>query len=641
MGRPAHDFPTTHAALVEMFSNPNDDCSTMADRSSKTLKRESSKRSVHSMKSLLPLKLLSPTLPQPDIWPSTSQDQRSTFGAIPSAQDSSRVKGKINNPLGLRLSLVAPGQSHRDTPIYNEPGSPLPGRAYYSDEDLCINCSSSALDCDDGCEFRDYNDAGNQERENEFDDEFARSPDAIDGADYRRRSHVSDALRSSGMSFQCSGETLVPSEAAWLSSSLPNSPESRLARRRSNLRVPLERNVESWLSHTASELGEDVLACATVISPIKAQVIEVNTTRLSYETLPPRTSSLNAPNSATLPVGRYSWASSDDSAPDTPRGEWEFDDSRSPCNEPQWVFPNRRFDLAMNSPPMSPKIFPDPPAASRFSYSVMSAGIETDEDPNMASRWSFDTTMSEDKSNIDIITDLEDIVSGFPINMLVPDTPCISDIRLALNNTNPKSPSLDNSPRTKEFHFNFTNDRRSVANFSRPRKTNNLTSSRSTPMIRPTAWRTSYISYSTTIQPTTHLPTPDLSPLTRIFPNGSEYAQSGLYAHILAHLFLTSLPAPSPELGNLPRRRRDTPYWTTSHSGHPRMSNSYLYNNESKLQTRILNLKLRIRKCIFRLMNNMNSSICQANEDGRAELMLRAVEEVVRASEKLTSTSSQ
>merc|ERR1711977_259144 len=149
------------------------------------------------------------------------------------------------------------------------------------------------------------------------------------------------------------------------------------------------------------------------------------------------------------------------------------------------------------------------------------------------------------------------------------------------------------------------NDRRSVANFSRPRKTNNLTSSRSTPMIRPTAWRTSYISYSTTIQPTTHL------------------------------------PAPSPELGNLPRRRRDTPYWTTSHSGHPRMSNSYLYNNGSKLQTRILNLKLRIRKCIFRLMNNMNSSICQANEDGRAELMLRAVEEVVRASEKLTSTSSQ
>lgn len=61
------------------------------------------------------------------------------------------------------------------------------------------------------------------------------------------------------MSFQCSGETLVPSEAAWLSSPLPNSPKSRVARRRSNLRVPLERNVESWLSHTASELGEDVL----------------------------------------------------------------------------------------------------------------------------------------------------------------------------------------------------------------------------------------------------------------------------------------------------------------------------------------------------------------------------------------------
>ena len=71
------------------------------------------------------------------------------------------------------------------------------------------------------------------------------------------------------------------------------------------------------------------------------------------------------------------------------------------------------------------------------------------------------------------------------------------------------------------------------------------------------------------------------------------------------------------------------------------MSNSYLYNNESRLQTRILNLKLRIRRCIFRLMNNMDSSICQASEDGRAEIMLRAVEEVVRGCEKLSSASSE
>ncbi|PVH74697.1 hypothetical protein DL98DRAFT_519137 [Cadophora sp. DSE1049] len=617
----------------------------MADRNSKTLRRETSnsfKRSVPSMKSLLPLKLLSQTLPQPDIWPSTSQDQRSTFGAILPAQESSRNKGKTNNPLGLRLSLLPPRQSQRDTPIYNEPGSPLPGRAYYTSDDLYINCSPPASNCDDGCVFHDHRAIDTRERENEFADEFASQSNTIDATDFRRRSYVSDAPRSSGLSFQCSGETLVPSEAAWLSTPLPNSPKSKLARRRSALKEPLERNVESWLSDTAPEIGENVLACATAVSPAKAHVVEVNINRLSDESLPPRVSSLNAPFSANLPVGRYSWASSDDSPPDTPTGEWEFDDGRSPCKEPQWIFPSRRFDLAMNSPPMSPKVFPDPPAASRFSYSVISVGIETDEDANMASRWSLDSTSSEEKSNIDIMTDLEDIVSGFPSNMLLPDTPCISEIRLSLGNANPEHSSHDTSYLTHEPRTYFTNlnDRKSVANFSRPRRTNQLTSSRSTPMVQATAWRSSYISSSSTIQPAARLPTPDLAPLSRIFPNSSEYARLALYAHIIAYTFLTSLPTPSPQLENLPRRRRDTPYWTTSHLGHPRMSNSHFHTNESSLQSRIFDLQSKLRKCIFRLMNNMDSSICQASGDGRAELMLRAVEEVVRASEKLSSTTT-
>ncbi|KAK0110978.1 hypothetical protein ONS95_001359 [Cadophora gregata] len=628
----------------------------MTDRSSTLLRRVSSKRSVPSMKSLLPLKLLSPTLPQPHIWPSASQDQRSTFGVIQPTQESSKVQGKTNNPLGLRLSVLPPRQSQRDTPIYNELGSPLPERAYYTSDDIC-NCSQPASSFNDRCVFHDHTAADNVEPEYE-DDEVASQSNTIDATNFRRRSY--DAPRSSDLSFQCSGEDPVPSEAAWLSTPLPDSPKSRLTRRRSGVRTPVERSVNTWLSDTASELGENVVACATAVSPRKAQVVNVN--RFSDESYPPRGSSLNAPSSATLPVERYSWASSDDSPPDTPTRELEFDDNRSVCDEPepQWIFPRRRLDLAMNSPPMSPKVFPDPPPASRFSYSAMSAGIEVDEDPNPVSRWSFDSTMSEDKSTVHIITDLEDMVSGFPRNMLLPDTPCISEIRLGLSNTSSDLPSPTISHSSSESR---SNDSHSIANFSRPRRTNNnLTSSRSTPIVQNNpAWRSSFISSSSTIQPATRLSKPDLTPLSRIFPNSSEYTRLALYGHILAHIFLTSLPStPSPQLennnnsssSNIPRRRRDTPYWTTSHAGHPRMSDSYpsfaptsfastSSNNESStLQLRIQTLRSKLRKCIFRLMNNMDSSICQANLDGRAELMLRAVEEVVGATEKLACCGS-
>ncbi|KAL5330509.1 hypothetical protein ACEPPN_000026 [Leptodophora sp. 'Broadleaf-Isolate-01'] len=627
----------------------------MAEGTSKTLMRGTSnsfKRSVPSMKSLLPLKLLSPTLPQSDIWPSTSEDQRSTFGTISSAKESSGVKGKTNNPLGLRLSLLPRRSSQRDTPIYNEPGSPLPGRAYYTSDDLCFNCSPPGSPCNEGCISHSL---AHAEAESELDDEddadrsqVASQSNALDAGNFRRRSYVSEAPRGSGLSFQCSGEKLFPSEAAWLSSPLPDSPKSQLVHRRSTIKLPLERDVESWLSDTASEMGEDILACATVLSPTKAHMVDVNTNRLSDESLPPRVSSLDAPSSAILPVGgRYSWASSDDSPPDTPTGECEFDDNRSPCKEPQWVFLNRRVDLAMNSPPMSPKVFPDPPPASRISFSVMNAGIETDEDPSVTSRWSYDSAASEQKSNVNIITDLEDIVSGFPSNMLLPDTPCITEVRLSLSNSNPHHSSHNNPYFPRESCTTLTNDRKSVANFSRPRKTNCLSSSQSTPMVQTTAWRSSYISSSPTIQPQVILPSPDLTPLFRIFPNSSEYTRLALYANMIAYIYITSLPTTSTQFDSSPRRRRDTPYWTTSPLpskavtvlSHPQTSNSYTYSNGSGLQTRILDLKSSLRKCIFLLMNNMDSSICQVNDgdigSGRGELMLRAVEEVVRASEKL------
>ncbi len=165
--RTTHENPTTSAtsasstspaSCTNLFSN---DCS-MAENSCKMLRREPSfKRSVPSMTSLLPLKLLSPTLSQSNMWPSTSSEPRSNFGTETIHQagqeQPARVKEKTNNHLGLRLSLLPPrAQPYRDMPIYNEPGSPLPGRAYYTNDDICFNCSPPGSICDAACIFHDY-----------------------------------------------------------------------------------------------------------------------------------------------------------------------------------------------------------------------------------------------------------------------------------------------------------------------------------------------------------------------------------------------------------------------------------------------------------------------------------------------------
>ncbi len=379
-------------------------------------------------------------------------------------------------------------------------------------------------------------------------------------------------------------------------------------------------------------------------------MVDVNTNRLSDASIPPRESSLNSPS---YPVNaRYSWESSDESPPDTPRGEWEFDDSRSPrkpCREPEWVFPQRPLDLAMASPPMSPKVFPDPPIHARFSFSVMSAGIEADVEPNLSSRWSFDSAESEPKTDFDIISDIEDVVSGFPSTMLVPDTPCIAAIRLDLANSRSPTPASTPDPSAQVSRRpGHQKNAKSVQNFSRHRRIP-LTTSRSSPMVHTTAWRTSYISEALTSAPLDFAPTPGLEALHRLFPNSSEFTRLALNAHIIAYTFISSLPnTERPHTSS--RRRRDTPYWTSSPSSsqaatvlaYPRASNTVTYTSSSGLQTRIADLKTSIRRCVFRLLNNMDPSICKEDAtrplhddrvSGVGAAMLRAVEEIVRGCE--------
>jgi hypothetical protein len=112
-------------------------------------------RSVSGMKSLLPLRLLSPSLPEIDVWPSN----RSTFGMNIASNDEEEIEKSPehleNEDLGTKLDGHRL-KSYRDIPIYTEPGSPLLSRVYLTDDEL--HFSSTTSESDDSFEAND--DAG-------------------------------------------------------------------------------------------------------------------------------------------------------------------------------------------------------------------------------------------------------------------------------------------------------------------------------------------------------------------------------------------------------------------------------------------------------------------------------------------------
>jgi hypothetical protein len=107
-------------------------------------------RSVPGMKSLLPLRLLSPTVPEINVWPSSRPTNRSTFGmnVVPNVNDgdeNSREEPE-NEQSSVSRVEVPRLNPYRDIPIYTEPGSPLLNRAYLTDEEVHSSCNTSESD---------------------------------------------------------------------------------------------------------------------------------------------------------------------------------------------------------------------------------------------------------------------------------------------------------------------------------------------------------------------------------------------------------------------------------------------------------------------------------------------------------------
>lgn len=251
-----------------------------SDRMSKAFQP---RRSVPGMKDLLPLQLSSPSLPNIEIWPSPNSIQRSTFGfeerrrSKKGLSESQQSTTRHGNPTRLPLSIRP--QQYRDSPICYEPGSPLPKSPteslhfHYSPPSSCDytidDCSSPNTEPDE----HDETMVRSTLMSNNASANLIQSVIKAYQENARRdrtsswASNPTEVSRSSGLSFQCMGEPVFPTEAAWLRSPTARWDGSFSRPRPENLSksMPESRKIESWFSERSFfDDEEDVLVSCRV-----------------------------------------------------------------------------------------------------------------------------------------------------------------------------------------------------------------------------------------------------------------------------------------------------------------------------------------------------------------------------------------
>ncbi|CAD6448898.1 f443e6e4-cae2-4cc2-88ff-16b21717a4b9 [Sclerotinia trifoliorum] len=529
---PASPSVSTRASLPTlqstMYAQESFNLGPMRPASSNT-----SRRSVSGMKQLLPLKLASSPVSDIDS-SSTSRPaltKRTTFG------QSGRVGGLSNSGriaerrlAGISRLAIRP-TSFRDTPVISKPTVPFLGSPLF--QDSCTKCSDEVA-CTTSCIIDEYEG---------FSDSSSSGGDGSDYSNHHTQSAASSAISSrrhyrpdSDFSFKCLGEPNPNSGSSWLGSPL----KPRAVPRLSTL------DIEEWLGDSESMCGSsddedsgDFFACATALSPAKAQVVQVNhkqSPRLSI-TIPPRSTSI------------AKFKQSDSSA-------LRKLTSRSPIKT------SLVDDLAMSSPPTSPE--PTYQKVTMNQGNVLHSPIDL-------SPTEFSPTPASPDTILDIVAAIEESTSNFPSKMLLVDTPCISSIRShlkATSVTNVKSTPPPPPPSTTTFNqfrpkgLNRRNRPQTIclSPTSKSKSSNSQipTTPPSTPPFSPDFSISSFPSKNKSnatksTNKSSTLPTfsyqlaaANLQPLHAIFPISSDFLRSALYAHILAYIFLQSLPSTDP-----------------------------------------------------------------------------------------------
>lgn len=185
----------------------------------------SSRRSVSSMKELLPLRLqeIPPKIDLASWLDCTAPDMRNPV--LPSLEHKEPAAYSLvpwmSSSQDMRISCDLPPNRYRETPIYTGSGSPMLSQAYFSDEELCYSCSPRGSVCDELCIVTDYEDA-----EVSLPYSHECPVDRADTIEDGRNGSIETSTTSfastrfSTLSAGCHEEYFTPGEATWMKSGL-------------------------------------------------------------------------------------------------------------------------------------------------------------------------------------------------------------------------------------------------------------------------------------------------------------------------------------------------------------------------------------------------------------------------------------
>jgi hypothetical protein len=556
----------------------NNDLSTI-ERPVSPVSTISTRRSVSSMKQLLPLKLQA-TPPQPKIDLASWLDS-----TVPNLQPllASHIGNEPNEQLAAyslipcmsSLQDIRPA-SHRapdrykETALYSGPGSPMLSQAYFGDEEPCYHCSPKGSVYDELCIVSSYGDAEvssphSQGSTVDYVDTFGAGGNG--SFDTSTISFAPSLISRSPT--RCRKEYATPDEAAWMKSSLSSwiAPESQGATYGDGIsEIHGEQNpFEGWLdsesSRSSSSFNSDEVldvstfifnfalkepvhetllilqqALVTKLAPAKAHVIELTKFSQEYPTL-------TGPLVSNLQV-----------RPATP---YRLSRKRNrPINYPTLALTKKSFDaekgktgghetaelISCSVPNLQRKQsmyrFPPSPTTSN-SFGIFGEHVPENQYP--------DAESGILESNRTIINSIHDIVQGFPQQMLFLDTPCITDIRRQ-NHLARCSTDLPGFSDPSYISSNFslpldrlnssTHRRRTATNYFAPflrAKTRKSTLLRGKLATSYTGRPSSCMSRgwgSLASQP--DIPPPKLSVFRHIFPDTQDWWRSVLYTHLVA-----------------------------------------------------------------------------------------------------------
>lgn len=185
------------------------------------------RRSVSGMKRLLPLRLASP---EPEIYTSPSTEVHNSFGLVYHRKQDSTAATVVP---WMQTTQEVPllGELHpnmyRETPIYSASKSPAVARAYFSEEDVCLNCEPPGSPCEELCIVDSYlsEDPDSSISANDF-AECVESFDDRSTVESEMTSNTEcssawESSRYSELSIKCCGEKYGKREAVWYKNPAP------------------------------------------------------------------------------------------------------------------------------------------------------------------------------------------------------------------------------------------------------------------------------------------------------------------------------------------------------------------------------------------------------------------------------------